>query len=327
MSGRPAAFRYGVIAAGVLIVGVVGWNVAKGVYFTERAELEATLADYESNIEKVKGRRLDAKKLEKSMDAVLATTLGADRETVDHRLRTRLNRITEIVALRDPIVNTSAVKPLESPARRRMARKGPWKALRAEIDFVEAPATITGACTLEQAIELVDRLEAEPWPKQIRMVKLDPTKDGTTFRVTVQLATIFFPGRGADAPPEPEWDPARLDRLAHVVSANPFRVPPKPEPEVVAQKPPEPAPQDPPPKPAFPWNEWMVTGVADGPGGEEVWLRNHRSRTTRILNTGQTIGDAVFVGGRGDAALFEIGQQQYLVLVGENLDQRRTDSR
>ena len=330
MSGRRVSPRAVLGVAGVVVVGFLGWKAVDALYFTKRAELETALERSESEIAKMKSRRIEAVKLGREMDTVLASTLGANAETVDSRLRARLNRIAEQVKLQEPIVSTSSLKPLESPRRREMPRgsRGPWKALRAEVDFVEAPATVTGSGTLEQAIELVDRLEAEPWPKQIRMVKLDPSKDGTAFRVTVQLATLFFPGRGAEAPEEAAWDPARVDRLAQLVAANPFRVPPPPPPPVVvAEKPVVEAPKPPPPKPAFPWNEWMVTGVADGPGGEEVWLRNHRSKKTRILQTGQTIGKAVFKGGRGDGALFEIDQQPYVVLVGENLDQRRSDSR
>ena len=105
-----------------------------------------------------------------------------------------------------------------------------------------------------------------------------------------------------------------------LIEKNPFRVPEaRPQP---APAPPAVQPQAPPPPPQFPYEQWVVTGVARNHTGEEVWLRNSATGETRILQAGQAIGKAVFASLEGDSAVFRINNRHFLVQPGRNLNDR-----
>jgi acyl CoA:acetate/3-ketoacid CoA transferase beta subunit len=76
----------------------------------------------------------------------------------------------------------------------------------------------------------------------------------------------------------------------------------------------------------FPWNEWALTGVAQGPAGAEAWLLHKPSGQTRVLAVGQTLDAAALSGvqidAQGDAAEFTLGKQRFRVAVGATMDQR-----
>jgi len=309
-------------ALGVLAAGWLVWRAAGAMYFEPMSEVrekitsrQETLASYDRRLDSARETRIDT-------EAFVARTLGGDVETVDHRLRSRLNRVAEELSLARHSVSTGSTTAKASPARLIWPRKGAWRELRDEIDFVEVVASVSGEGTLEQIVGLIDRVDAEPWLKRINQVVIDPKNNGETFGVTVRLTTLFLPGRSPETMPRATYDTGRMVMLAGLIETNPFRVPP-PSVPVVAAPPPEVAPPPaPPPPPGFPWRDWQVTGVAEGPTGPETWLRNTRSGKSRKLMVGGAIGKAILKSAGGEWAEFRLGSESFRVQVGNRLDDR-----
>jgi len=305
--------------AALAVVGTAGYVTVNRVYLQPRAEL---LERIESASEELNQRRQaleDKPNVQSELRRVVQRTLGGDQETVDHQLRTRLNRLAEAVPIRGAVVNTGRAVPRQSPARR--AFRG---AMRDELDFVELEASVAGQGTLEQALMLLDVLDAEPWLKHITQVTLDPKDNGGLFDINVRLTTIYMPGRSPEQAPGRVDPSARGERFASLVSLNPFRIPSKPEPK--PEKRPDPKPQRTEP-PAFRYDHWTVTAVIAHGEMEEVWLRNQSSNQSKRLTIGDQLHDMKLVATRGEFAEFERSEQRFRVRLGQTLADRETVKR
>ena len=73
----------------------------------------------------------------------------------------------------------------------------------------------------------------------------------------------------------------------------------------------------------LPYGDWRLAGVIESRLGVEAFMVNVKSGQKLSLPPGAVVADARFVSGRGEAAVFEIGGQQYEVLNGQTLEQRR----
>ena len=292
-------------------IGWLGYRTLDNAYLSPRRELVGKITQYQNDISLVTRERADAARLLGDLRSIIDSTLGPDLETVDHLLRSRLNRIGEDIGLTSLSVSTGDEDARTSPASDTIPRK--WKALREELDFIELNGFIAGEGTYAQAIELIARLEAEPWIKRLYYVRLDPKQGGERFRVQVRLTTLFLPGQLPSAP-LPEGPPA-LDhaRLAALTSANPFVVPPPvvEQPVEVAMAPPAP--------PRFPYEKWVMTGIVSGPSGAEVWLLEPASGETKLLLPGQQLSEMKLVTAEGDAAVFELAGKSVQLSVGQSL--------
>lgn len=310
------------VTAGAGLLGVwLLWTTVQVLYAGPRERLTKRLADLTARVEGYRAQLDDEPRVEREIEAFVDRTLGGDVETVDHRLRTHLNRIVEAVALGKATVGTGNASARKSPARSAFPRSGSWKAMRDEVDFVEIEAWVAGEGDLDQVIQLVDRIDAEPWLKHIDHVKIDPRDNGDRFDVNVRLTTLFLPGRAPAESEAPAYDVARLARYEEVVDANLFRIPPP----VVAAAAPAPTPEPPatpPPAPAFPWDEWAVTGVTEGAGGSEVWLRRRTTGESRVLTVGARFQDAELVAVAGEWAEFRLGEEAFRVRLGRTLGSR-----
>ncbi len=298
-------------AAGWLAVGATG-----RLYGGPRARLRGAIEETGARVNRYAGALERATEVAGAIQSFVDRTLGADLETVDHHLRTRLNRIAEAVGLDGTTVGTGHAAPRRSPARAAFPRSGDWKVLRDEIDFVELDAWIAGGGTLATVIALIDRIDAGPWIKRVDHVDIDPTADGDRFTVTVRLTTIFVPGRGPAARSPAPYDTARLARFSALTRADPFRLPPPGVGEAT------PAPAEAPSPPTFPWSDWILTGVASGSTGPEAWLRNPRSGETARLVVGAALGDALLVAVHGESADFRLGAARFRIRIGRNMNDR-----
>ena len=144
------------IIAGVLALGLVmvlGYKALSTRYLQPRAALIAQISDARNRLESQREARQDAPRVAAQIKHIVDRTLGGDVETVDHRLRTRLNRLAERVGI-DGTSNTGASARRLSPGRgdyRGAANRG----LRDEIDFIELSGFVAGQGTFEQALALV----------------------------------------------------------------------------------------------------------------------------------------------------------------------------
>jgi hypothetical protein len=310
-----------VVVGGVVVVLVGTWMVSAAtdrMYSAPKKEREATIASLRERIGKYDEAFAAAPGVRREIEDFVARTLGGDQQTVDHRLRSRLNRLAERLGIAGATVGTVGVSTVDSPARREF-RGSSLRHLREEIDFVELEGWISAETTFELAVRLVDEIEAEPWLKRIRQLRLDPKDNGERFTVTVRLTTLFMPGREPLDVPAAEYDPTRLARVEALLAANPFRVPPpEAKPVVAAAAPPAPAPKP----PSFGWADWMVTGVAETPAGPEVWVRNRASGETRRLVIGESLHTATLTSVAGDRAEFRIEEKQFAIQVGQRMNDR-----
>ena len=317
----PAAKTWlvrGCAAVAFLVVLVV---IARSVYFIPRAAIEADIQEKRDAIDRYEVGLMKAEAARNELAERVKSTLGARREVVDHELRTRVNRLAEACGYDGASVSTESTRYLDSPMKTAMPRRGIWKELRSEPDFAEVSGAITANGTVAQAVELIARLHAEPWPILIQSIRLDPKKNGSTMTVQIAFRTWFLPGRGGNAPLAEPFDPAAPGHPDHVNAilalgtSNPFAIPDPPAP------PPAPPPDRKPQ--GFPWDQWRITGVAQGPFGREVWLRNKKSGDERVLQVGGVIGKATVVTIDVESATFELNSKQFTGRIGGSLAEAR----
>lgn len=302
-----------ILAALGVIAGLwLVYRTADRMYLTPRRALLEQIASATVQINRYNQARQDRPRLMGDFKAMAEQTLGSDLETVDHRLRSRLNRLAEHAGIANASVGTQSAVRRQSPARV-MFKGNAQRGLREEIDFIELPGSIICQGTYEQILRLIASIENEPWIKRIDQVKFDPRDNGGRFDITLRLTTLFLPSRGpstelATAIPAPD-----LNAYAAFVQTNPFRIPPL---EFVATRPPPQTPT------GFPYEQWALTGVAESPAGPEAWLLNNQTSESRRLAVGESLQDAVFTAVNGDSAEFTLGEQRFIVNVGQNLNDR-----
>lgn len=296
----------------VVLVGWLGWRAANAWYVQPRRSLSEDVADMGRRLASRETALRDAPRVEREIRAWADRTLGADLEAVDHRLRARLNRIVEAAGVASASVGTGPGRAVGTPARRQVPAR-----LRDETDLVEVEAWITAEGTGPQIVELIDRVDAEPWAKRLDQVKLTPKRDGVTFGMTLRLTTMYLPGLEPASTAAAAYDPARLARLADLIELSRFRVPP---PEVAVADAASETPGEPEPDaaPDVPWNEWMLTGIAERSGGSEAWLRNTRSGETLTLVVGEGWNQVVLRDADGESAEFERAGRRFRLTVGEH---------
>jgi hypothetical protein len=311
----------------VIVGGYLLYTTANRTYFTPRAKLVSDIESVRAAVTDYRAALDRRAWLDAQLRSYVDRSLGADVETVDHRLRTRLNRIAEEVGLNSVTVSTSSPTAFPSPARATI-RSAAFRELRDEVDFVEVPGAISAEGTLAQHVELLDRLNAEPWLKRVPTARLDPRDGGQRFNITVRLTTIFLPGReagqGTLIASSGSYDRSRLARFASLTAGNPFRLPPPPEPRPEPEQRVEQRPSGPPP---FPYGQWILTGIAEGTYGEEAWLTNRRSGESRRIAVGEELAQIRFIAARGEHGEFAQGDERFLVAVGSNLNDRTPLSR
>lgn len=336
----PARARLPLAVAALCAAAVaLGWGIHSG-RFTSLAGFDRATALRDLNTDQEFLRTVRTLKEKRpTLDARLASvsnaTLGDRLDVVDGALRARLNRIAEETGLRDLMVATSQATERRNPARPEMLRLGLPRALREETDFVEVRATLTGDGAMDQVLRLVHRVCVDPMVKRVESVKFDPGRDGARIRVTMKLVTIYLPGVAPkDMPGAPSAEVlAGFAKYAVLAQRNPFRLPEPPvaPPAIAVAAAPTPdapaaapaaAPQTSEVQPGFPYSQWLLTGIIDGPAGTEAWFRNTATREARVLHINDTIAEFALVGLAADGARMSAGGATYLLRVGEALDAR-----
>lgn len=314
------ALRIIMILSAVAIAGWLAWSGLSRQYLQPRAQLLEQINASRIELARHRTGREEAPKTAAAIKSVVDRTFGPDVETVDHKLRSRLTRLAEHAGLQEQsrTVVTGASTRRQSPARNVFSRGASERALREETDFIELIGSISGEGTFDQALQLIAAIEAEPWVKRIDELKLDPKDNGERLDISVQLTTLFLPGRAPDPNAAITPRAAAPQKWASFAGTNPFRIPAPPE------APPElpPAAQAAPPEPGFPYEQWSLTGVASSPAGDEAWLLNTQTRESRPMSPGQSIQDLTLTAVLADRAEFTMGTQRFVVNVGENLRDR-----
>ena len=321
-------------AAAAVLGGLLGFLVGERRFSDDRRVALADIDTYTSVLTTARRNREARPKLDARIQTCVDRTLGPNLETVDSEVRRRLNRIGEQLGLSDFSVTTGAATSQPTPAKKEF-RRPEERSLRDEPDFVLVQASVSASGPPSRIFQLVFRIHAEPWQKRIESIRLDPNATGDSVRASIRLQTMFLPGRTPKAELTP--DPALLatsQRFTELFSSNPFRVPPPASPAaqgggIVASDVNAGAsdagsvPLDVAvPESPFPYGEWQVTGVIDGPGGTEAWLRHLPSGSQVTLQPGSPIGDLIFRRVEYDYAVFDGFGGVCRVQVGMNLTQR-----
>ena len=331
---RRAIWIIAVLCAAAALAA--GYVVGTRGLSDERASAESQIETYVGVLTQARKVRDSRPELERRSQAVANRTLGPSLEVVDSEVRRRLNRVCEELGFTEFSVTTgrSLLKP--TPAKREF-RRPEERALRDEADFVEVEGSVVASGRASQIYPLIYRIQAEPWTKRIESIRLDPSADGASLRMTLKLTTIFLPGKSATAPLVS--DPQALAAAARyraLFESNPFRIPPPPAPAapetVIATSTQAPSTSNPAaqngalpvPAPAsgFPYGEWLLTGIVEGPSGPEVWLRHLPTGSQLTLQPGSAIGELIFRRVEYDFGVFELPGGTCRVQVGSNLTQR-----
>jgi len=220
---RPVKIILALVA--VMALAWLGWAPVKAKYFNERDELRERIVSLTTDVGRLREAASDHAGVNESIRDSVDRTLGGDLETVDHRLRSRLNRIGEDLGLEALSVGTGRVRRLETPAKSQFKRRGQQQTLRDELDFVEVEAWISGEGSLERVLRLIHRIDAEPWLKRVHQVRVQPKLSAQRFAVQLRFVTLFLPDR-APIQPLPPGEPGDFSRYAAMAGRNPFIVPP-----------------------------------------------------------------------------------------------------
>ncbi|MDG2053894.1 MAG: hypothetical protein P8J86_04225 [Phycisphaerales bacterium] len=298
-----------VVVIAVIFAGAIIWYVLDRSFITPKQELLTAIEGEQASIKKYRTALNRDPAIQRALSDYGSRTLGGDIETVDHELRARLNQIGQSSQLAGVRVDTGRYVALKSPAKRLFSGK-----MSDEIDFVELEASISAEGALSEVVEMIDRIDAEAWPKQINQVSLDPKGDGETVKVVVRLTTLFVPGRPPGTLMKTNWAADRLARVEPLIEGNPFRLPlPPPSPVAVVAAP---APR------MFPYQNWALTGVIESPM-IEAHIRNSASGKSRVLAVGDRIHKMEFVGVNGLVAEFDFEGELWFVELGATMVDRQ----
>lgn len=319
--------KLALLAGGVVGLGVLGW-MAYGRFYAKPAE---SLRDRIAGLRRDKGLLEDAllgeRRLREDLNAIVASSVHGDRESLDHRLRTVGSALATEAGLGRVEVNAQSPRALGNPAARArgVRDRGLQRAMRDRVDAIESRVVVQGVGTLDAVLRALALAESQPWSLGVDSWSIRPERsreDGgrALFSISLTMTALVTDDRGAMAGEialAPLED-TMLTRVASVVVADPFRTAPKPAPVVVAAPPPPPDPVRPPPPPPPPGDGWRLAGVLEGESGAYA-IVVHRNGQRRTIALGEEVGGLRLASVLGETATFEAGQQTYEVRNGEPL--------
>lgn len=305
---------------GAVFVAAVFWAAQSWVISPQQA-MSVRIDAARKTLERRRADLLGVDRLQKKLDVYASRTFGGSQEEVDHALRAALSTLGEAAGLSDVAVDTSPVKGVESPGRRDFKGTA-GKAMRDEVDFVEAPATFRATGTWPQFNAMLSTLSGEPWIRQVEGLRVIGKDKGGMVDVVIKLRTLFIPNRTPGPMPLAEG----VEWPESLAGASPFVLPP-PVPVIATPAVPAASVKQPPPG----WERWRVTFVGRIEGADEVHLRAGRGQSRR-LSVGQAVDGCVYLGNQSDAdgfdeALFRRTNGTWLVGPGVSFSDRTAVAR
>lgn len=295
-----------------------------------RVRLEKQLAENKSYDEPLSDRR----RVQRELREFAAGTLASKPDQATARFRTALGAIATGCGIPESavVVNTGPLVEVTNPGGASKLLTKLKADLKRQVDFAVMQGTLDATGTLEQVLRVAAAVQAQPWVHRVGTFSIKPEGKGRDrFVLKLGVATLLMP---PDLAPKDAGEPTialpgdpQRAQLAAIVDKNMFKMPPPPV-IAAAPEPPRPAPAPgpkPPPPPEY--NDWRLTGVIESRLGTEAFLVNIKSGERMTLPAGAAVAQAKFVSGEGEKAVFEIGGEQYEVLNGQTLEQRRPASR
>jgi len=308
-------------------VGGVGWYATKSFFLTEYREVRTETAKFESKAKSFSAGAKGSRATKIGLRDAAATMLASAPVVVEHRLRGMLSELAERHGLAEIVVSHSRPKPAGNPADDRGSKvsRAFRRLLGRQTDFAVIQGRLQGIGTLEQIIETLADLRAQPWIHRVEGFTISPKgRDRTSFELKADYATIFAPDL-VDSDREPPGiahiNESDLLALRAIAARSPFRFAEPMVPEVVVA----PEPVRVVVEPAPPYDKWRVTGVLEtlDVGTVEVMLARIDTGETKTLRIGQGILGATLTNAAGERAWFERDGLSVVVRAGETLDQAK----
>lgn len=308
------------ILLGSVIGLIVLFLIYRSVHAKPVAELRETLTSWQGGRDHMKSSLRDAESVRRQLLEVANTTLGADPEIAEHRLRTLLTDLCQKAGLAEFVITCREPKAIGNPAASEKPREFS-REMRAQPDFIMQETTITGTGTYESCLRAIAYFEAQPWLARVEDVNIQPGDgDRKSFDLTARLVSLVMPdladeSTGTDAVVhEPN-----AGRIAQLSSRNPFIAKPKvaerpappPEPRPEPRKPPEP-----------PYRDWVVSGVMQTPAGGEVIVSNQKTGASQSLGLGAEFLGLKIEGIRTGTLLVQKDGEGFKVALGQSLAER-----
>ena len=300
------------VGLGLVLLTALLYGAFRSWWAGPVAEARADLAAYRDRLQKADAEVRRGAQAGKALDELRSRSLGGDEETVDHRVRTQLNRLLESLEVSEATVTTSEPRTVETPARSVMGRaQASLRKRRDEPDFATLEFKIGGVAPVGRVLGLLTELRAQTWPCRVEDVRLGPVANGAQLRFAVRCTTMFLLGPDAGEPAPSNASAEELAQFADFARSNPFALPPSP---VVAVQPSSSKPSRPTP-PSFPYDKWRLTGIAELAGTMESWWVRPNGKTV-VLREGAGIGKALIAGIDPEAVVLQRADQQLRVEIG-----------
>lgn len=321
MIGARRLIAFALVGAAALAVGSCSWS---RLYAAPVAAKRAKLDEHRREIARFR-QALDGRfAVQGRLDRLVETTLGREIDAVEHRLRTGLSTVVSAAGLSEVTVNNGRPRAEGNPAGRERIASAVRRRLREQVDFHVVRGQVSGYGGLGQVFTALAAVASQPWIHRVEGFSIAPAgREGTSYQVRIDFATLLLADLGATQgeglPAIAPENPETIGAVQRIVAKNLFVMPvsPEPEPVRVAVKPPANASSPPPP----PYGSWRLTGIVGG-ALPEVLMTGPDDRRA-ALQVGQGVLDAILVGATDDAAMFEIGDSRFSVLLGTTLNDRR----
>ncbi len=298
--------------------------LADAFYFAPRADLLDQIDTARGNISSLESKLEDQIPVRKRQKEFAKTILAKDQDLAEHRFRTALSTIAERAGLLDIQVSCGQPKNVINPVTKAKISQSTLKrSLAREPDFAVINGQIKAKGTLEQVLQVVASVQAQPWIHRFEGFSLRPLKGRESFEihlnVDTMLAAAIKPDNGEDpviAPASSESETLWRAMLAKNVFKAPATDQPPQPPVQVAAAPAVPAV-------GVPYEEYRLTGVVRSSQGVVAFLLNTRSGERVTLLTGGKVLDAILIDGQGERAVFDIAGKRYEIFNGNTLAARR----
>ncbi|MBL0926118.1 MAG: hypothetical protein IBJ11_00505 [Phycisphaerales bacterium] len=301
------------MGASLALALLVWWTYASNIS-GPAGELRAERERLIGEITSLQGETRKAQPAVQRLKTAAARTLGNSAETVVHRVRLALTAAGTAARLSSVASDSRAQAAVRNPAESVRV----WgRDARAAPDFTVVTGSMRGEGTLEQALTALCLIQSQPWIKRISSVSLRPRDGGQRVELRVSLSTVFLEDLSPSEAPAPSpAEPKLLDQVRMLVARNMFAPPAAPPPPAQVPKP------EPPSGPAY--GDWVVTGLAEGAAGPELWVRNVKDNRTQSLAPGEKLLGAVFEGLSPDreSAILRIDADRFLISVGDPASRR-----
>ena len=317
------------IVGGVIGLAVMGYLAFDRLYVQRAEELRGGIEQLDRSNGALETALLEDPGVRRELDEIIASAIGGDRESLEHRLRTAGSALAQAAGLQRVEVDSVPPQALGNPAANARGLNGRAfrRSLQGRVDARLVRIVIEGRGSLESVLKAMTLAEVQRWALGIDQWAIKPERvapdQPAAFSLNMAVSALVVEDDGAivdDIPIDPLGEVDQR-RLATLIAFDPFRTAPEPQPAVATDPAPKPAPTPPPAG-----DGWTLVGVVEGRSGQFA-IVVHRDGRRRTLALGQNVGGLRLAAIGGQAATFEVGKERFKVQNGEALNAARERKR